>query len=44
MGLKIAEAFYDRCFITVLATGLPATLLADVTCTVTDEAGNPTTP
>jgi len=41
MGLKIAEAFYDRCFITVLATGLPATLLADVTCTITDEAGNP---
>jgi len=40
MGLKIAEAFKDRCFLTVLATGAPATLLADVTCTVIDESGN----
>jgi hypothetical protein len=40
MGLEIGEAFYDRCFITVVATGLPATLLADVLCTITDEAGN----
>ena len=40
MGLKIGEAFKDRCFLTVVATGLPATLLADVTCTVIDESGN----
>ena len=40
MGLKIAEAFKDRCFLTVLATGAPATLLADVTCVEIDQLGN----
>ena len=40
MGLKLGEAFKDRCFLTVLATGAPATLLADVTCTIIDESGN----
>ena len=39
MGLKIGEAFKDRCFITVVATGLPATALV-FTCTVIDESGN----
>jgi hypothetical protein len=38
--LQIGEAFQDRCFITVLATGLPATLLADVTTVFIDELGN----
>jgi hypothetical protein len=38
--LQIGETFKDRCFITVLATGAPATLLADVTCTIIDELGN----
>jgi len=40
MGLKIGEAFKDRCYLTVLATGAPATLLADVTCVEIDQLGN----
>jgi len=39
MGLKIAELFRDYCLLTVTATGARATLLADVTCQVYDEAG-----
>lgn len=38
--LQVAETFQDRCFITVLATGLTATLLADVTMVIIDELGN----
>ena len=38
--LQIGELFQDRCFITVLATGLPATLLADITTVFIDELGN----
>lgn len=38
--IKVGEAFKDKCFITVLATGAAATLLADVSCTLIDESGN----
>ena len=38
--LQVGEVFQDRCFITVLATGLPATALADITIVIIDELGN----
>lgn len=37
--LQVGENFRDRCRLIVIATGLEATGLADVTCTIYDEGG-----